>query len=243
MQRASLEALDKHLAAAEASCSKLELMIAEDEAHARAAAPELQRIENELDLTQSKLLHLQEMRRPKKGIISGLFGLTEMPPEILSQITSLEAKQASLRNKVWSLRRMGHNVPAFKKSLESTHILVTKLKEAIARKRRKKETELELRAAAAANQTQTRTVGSSIKRKLIKQPWCPYCGNTLGSDPHADHIYPVSKGGRSVPRNMVYVCATCNGMKRDLTLTGFMRKYGLDRATIEARLEQLGKEF
>ncbi len=61
--------------------------------------------------------------------------------------------------------------------------------------------------------------------------------------PHADHIHPLSKGGRSVAGNMVWVCANCNSMKRDLTLAGFVRKFGLDRQAIENRLQQLGKEY
>jgi len=32
-------------------------------------------------------------------------------------------------------------------------------------------------------------------------------------------------------------------MKKNLTLTGFIRKFSLDRTDIEARLEQLNKEF
>lgn len=65
----------------------------------------------------------------------------------------------------------------------------------------------------------------------------------LGDEPHADHIYPVSKGGRSMPKNMVYVCAPCNSQKINLTLAGFIKKYNLDRDEIERRLQELGKEF
>jgi hypothetical protein len=42
---------------------------------------------------------------------------------------------------------------------------------------------------------------------------------------------------------MVWACSGCNNLKRDLTLTGFIRKYTLDREVIEARLEELGKEY
>ena len=57
------------------------------------------------------------------------------------------------------------------------------------------------------------------------------------------HIYPVSKGGRSTLRNMVYVCGSCNVRKGTLTLVGFIRKFDLDREEIERRLRDLGKEW
>lgn len=127
--------------------------------------------------------------------------------------------------------------------IDAARSWAAKLEDAVGRKQRKRDSLVELRAAAAANSNETRKVGSTVKRKLTRKPWCPYCGGILGLDSHADHIYPVSKGGRSAPRNMVYVCSECNARKRNLTLHGFMRKYGLDRAAIEARLDELGKDY
>jgi len=60
---------------------------------------------------------------------------------------------------------------------------------------------------------------------------------------HADHIYPVSKGGQSRAENMVNVCAQCNSKKSDLTLSTFIEQNGLDRVRIERNLNSLGKEF
>ena len=117
------------------------------------------------------------------------------------------------------------------------------LEKAVAKKRAQQDSLVALRAAAASNATQTRRVGDAVKRKLTPQPWCPYCGGELGPNPHADHIYPVAKGGRSVPKNMVYVCSQCNSMKKDLTLAAFIRKFSLDRVAIEGRLQQLYKDF
>lgn len=102
---------------------------------------------------------------------------------------------------------------------------------------------VELRAAAAAGTEEQRKVGASVKRRLDRQSWCPYCGGSLGADSHADHIYPVGKGRRSIPKNMVYVCAECNTKKGSLTLQAFIREFNLDRETIESRLEELGKDF
>ena len=111
---------------------------------------------------------------------------------------------------------------------------------------RRKDTEdawNELRNRAAQNSTQIRDAAHIIKDRIKAQHCCPYCGGHLGESPHADHIYPVSKGGRSTERNMVYVCARCNEDKSDLTLSAFIRHYNLDRDAIEARLSRMGKDF
>lgn len=118
-----------------------------------------------------------------------------------------------------------------------------KLEKAASPMRRKKDEIIELRAATASNDKETRAIATTVIRGLSKQPWCPYCGNSLGSTPHVDHIYPVSKGGRSVPKNMVYVCSQCNIMKSNLTLAGFIRKFSLDRDIVEGRLKELYKDF
>jgi 5-methylcytosine-specific restriction endonuclease McrA len=101
----------------------------------------------------------------------------------------------------------------------------------------------ELRAAAASSHEKTRELGARVRNRLAKQSQCPYCGGALGPSPHADHIYPVSKGGRSVERNMVMVCASCNIKKAHLTLSAFIKTYQLNRDEIEARLTVLEKDF
>ena len=72
---------------------------------------------------------------------------------------------------------------------------------------------------------------------------CPYCGLPLGDSIHADHIYPVCRGGLSTIENMVLVCDLCNLSKGDLTLREFMSKNNLDVERIESTLERLGKRF
>lgn len=119
----------------------------------------------------------------------------------------------------------------------------SELETAATQRRRERDSLVELRAAAAKNVDEHRQMADSVKRKLGRQPWCPYCGGALGEDPHADHIYPIAKGGRSVPKNMVYACSPCNVAKRALTLTAFIRQFSLDRGAIEDRLTQLGKDF
>ncbi len=99
------------------------------------------------------------------------------------------------------------------------------------------------RAKISAHDGRSRELTDAVKKTLPSQPNCPYCGESLGDTPHADHIYPVTKGGHSVAANMVLVCAACNLKKGSMTLRAFIMRYGLDRETIEMRLHELGKDF
>lgn len=113
----------------------------------------------------------------------------------------------------------------------------------------KKEEELDdLKARAASSSKESRKLADSVKKRIADQinivSECPYCGKPLDLETaHADHIYPVSKGGHSHVRNMVYVCMSCNLIKKDLTLNQFIRKTGFDRDAIENRLDALGKDY
>jgi len=89
----------------------------------------------------------------------------------------------------------------------------------------------------------SRNLAATVKNHLPTDHPCPYCGVDLGMNYHADHIYPVSKGGQSRAENMVNVCAQCNSKKSDLTLSTFIEQNGLDRVRIERNLNSLGKEF
>ena len=76
-----------------------------------------------------------------------------------------------------------------------------------------------------------------------QQTQCRSCGQPVGADPRLDHIYPVAKGGLWVTTNLVFVCLQCNQRKSDMTLAAHLRANNLDRATVEARLTGLGKDF
>ena len=89
----------------------------------------------------------------------------------------------------------------------------------------------------------SRLEGYGVRRLLPKNHLCPYCSGPLGSSPHADHIYPIHKGGRSTSANMVYICNDCNSKKGRMTLQQFIRKYKLGRDQIEKALTDLNKEF
>jgi hypothetical protein len=88
-----------------------------------------------------------------------------------------------------------------------------------------------------------RELAAKLRLTFKPSDQCPYCGVTLGSDPHLDHIYPVSKGGLSVSSNLIFVCLQCNQRKADKTLAAFLNSYNLNRQAVEASLKQLGKEF
>ncbi len=112
-----------------------------------------------------------------------------------------------------------------------------------AQKRIEKEKNIAIMARVAKAEGKTRGLAVSVKSILPKDHPCPYCGHDLGESPHADHIYPVVRGGLSSIKNMVYVCADCNAYKRDKTLRMFIQEFGLDRDFIEENLIKLGKEF
>lgn len=102
-------------------------------------------------------------------------------------------------------------------------------------------------AMAVRSTEKTRELAAQKKRTLVRQQiseWkCPYCGEDLGDSPHADHIYPVSKGGLSTIENMVLVCESCNAAKSDCTLNEFIEGTGLNRDEAFRRLRSLGKDF
>ena len=99
------------------------------------------------------------------------------------------------------------------------------------------------KALAARADGRTRELASTVRWQLPEQETCPYCDLPLGRDRHADHIYPVSKGGLSVPENMVWCCSECNMKKTDMTLARFTEVYLMDRSAVELRLRRLGKDF
>lgn len=45
---------------------------------------------------------------------------------------------------------------------------------------------------------------------------CQYCGRPV-AHPHCDHVFPLSRGGRSTLDNLVTACPACNCSKHDKT--------------------------
>lgn len=108
----------------------------------------------------------------------------------------------------------------------------------------------DLKAKAAENDSETRKVADSFKRRfplarqLNRLSNCPYCNNLLNSDnAHLEHIYPVSKGGKSIIKNLIWVCATCNLKKGDKTLSSFIKTSKLERDLVETNLDWLEKDY
>ncbi|MBI5140993.1 MAG: HNH endonuclease [Nitrospirae bacterium] len=130
-----------------------------------------------------------------------------------------------------------------KKQFQKQRIAELRAKEAQEKKQLQKQRISELRAAAASANGTTRKLGSKVRNRIVKEKHCPYCGDPLGLTPHADHIYPVCKGGRSVERNMIFVCSSCNAKKAHLTLAAFIKLFNLNREAIEARLTAMKKDF
>ncbi|MDA9641282.1 HNH endonuclease [Alphaproteobacteria bacterium] len=115
-------------------------------------------------------------------------------------------------------------------------------------KLKKRAKERERTATIAAFSDEARTGTSTIRADLIREVgrhWsCPYCGTTGDVDQaHADHIHPVSKGGRTVPQNMVLVCQPCNTAKSDKTLRTFIRIKQWNFDEICDHLESMGKDI
>lgn len=170
----------------------------------------------------------------------GIFRTRHLTQKAFHESSDLGGKSAaifeSVHNKHIEKIVPNYDIPALEKELG---LAKKRDKEKLVRKRK----EQELKARVANAEGKTRLLANSVKNRLSQNHSCPYCGDTLGNGPHADHIYPVAKGGISSDKNMVYVCAQCNIRKRDMTLSAFIRKYKLDRDGIEGRLIKMGKDI
>lgn len=104
----------------------------------------------------------------------------------------------------------------------------------------------ELKARVTASEKETRQQAQKFKRDLHKQmakvSGCPYCAGPLDeNNAHLDHIHPVSEGGRSTVKNLVFVCAKCNLIKKAQTLRSFLKKTGCNQEVVYEKLELLNK--
>jgi 5-methylcytosine-specific restriction endonuclease McrA len=159
-----------------------------------------------------------------------------------------EPEKAEIERLQTLLAKFGHGYDLNKySSAYVTNERLTRIQTHISQKEKKDIKKKTDRAVIAAYKGKSRSLAYQIKSELKEQmnidSHCPYCGKDIGDDPHCDHVYPVSKGGLSTPKNMVYVCSDCNMKKTDLTLTQFIKKYGFHRLEIEQRLEKLGKDY
>jgi len=105
-----------------------------------------------------------------------------------------------------------------------------------------------LKSRAATSENETRQQAQKFRRLLHKQlaivPCCPYCAGSLtDKNYHLDHIYPVSRGGKSYLYNLVFVCSKCNSDKGAMTLQSFILKIGRNEQEIYERLKILKKDW
>lgn len=201
---------------------------------------------------KSELFSLEKKKSVLRYLFTGKPYSTEINAkrkDLLERISEIEIK-IPLDSK-HELSRLSYKLDNCKRSLFEHEKALAPKKERLERQLKEKASQNEaqrkkmeeLRAAAATAVEETRRLGAQIRGRLETQGICLYCGDLLGETYHADHIYPVSKGGRSIASNMVLVCVSCNFKKSDLTLSSFIRKFGLDREKIESRLTAMGKDF
>lgn len=198
------------------------------------------------DFTEERRVLRQD---PRNQIKTGLFGLgmLKWTDDCEKKCQALDLEQKAIGNLGGQLEQHHRNIIHLEKKLEELSSVNTQIDKLIKQQeilKRKQLKHEELKVRAKRNEDEVRAMATSIKRSISEIDHnCPYCGNDLGQTPHADHIYPVSKGGLSVSKNMVMVCSKCNLKKKDLTLREFITKFSMNRDEIEKRLEELGKSF
>lgn len=174
-------------------------------------------------------------------MVSDLSGMqTSIEGDVITK-QNYQKKQSSINSRI-------HNAELRLSALLQARNLVQSKEESIQEREKAAASEVgKYKAYAAAYFDESRKLATSVKNEMHDQEGivtgCPYCGSLLDDIPHADHIYPITKGGLSVKENMVYVCSKCNLKKSGMTLREFIRKAGLKRTFVENNLEKLGKIF
>jgi len=153
-------------------------------------------------------------------------------PEDIKKYEVLKHRQSSEKREIDRKEKFLLN---FEKTVRSN-----KLKYQIQERKRADQDLLKQRAKN--NTDEKRAIATSVRKNITNED-CPYCGVLLDKFCHADHIYPVSKGGLSTLRNMVMTCSQCNLKKKNLTLRSFIKKFNLDLHKIEEKLDSLDKDF
>jgi HNH endonuclease len=176
---------------------------------------------------------------------NGIYG--KYLPGVYEKLSSLERELTSLwRDKFQNddkYRVVKGKEELFAKEIKVIQDEISKYRRAFDSTVLKEEKSAELKAEIASARGHSRVLGNAIRGKLPTDHPCPYCGGGLGQNYQTDHIYPISKGGRSTIRNMVNACSKCNTIKSHLTVYEFSRNYNLNLMKIIDRLRQLDKEI
>lgn len=186
----------------------------------------------------------QTMRREAStGLMGALFGVKEVPHSAIQRIAELRNKISGIENSISRSSSIVSNQNYINSRLITEREWLENLSARIQAIEKKEAKQQSLKNKAAEGTKSKRQIAKGVRKSLADNNECPYCGISLVSVTHADHIYPLAMGGESTKKNMVLVCYDCNTKKGALTLRAFIKKHGLDRDAIEKRLESLGKDF
>ena len=215
-------------------------------------------LEREMKIAESEWSRLSDEIAGHRGMITelqnkigfiGSFFNTENTQRIRWEIRNLENtiknKTPNLDNK-YEIYKRKRDVYNAKKSYLLCLQKIEIIKECIEEAERKNDKERRIKNELAKSVQEKRHIANEVKVILRKNRICPYCGEIIDYNnglAHADHIYPIAKGGQSTVRNMIYICKDCNLRKGTLTLNQFIKKYDLDREAIEDNLTKMHKDF
>ncbi|WP_404399912.1 HNH endonuclease [Idiomarina seosinensis] len=187
-------------------------------------------IQKECELRKTLESLMEDIGSLEHSVTDGRHSVSEMNKLVSSKVTKVnnaKVRLIALEKAIHFLREQESTVEAIKKSSESK--------------------EATYKAYKAAYFAKSRTLAKEVKGVLEEQlstlENCPYCGEDIGVEPHADHIYPISKGGLSTESNMVLVCKDCNLAKSNYTLREFIERQRLNRQLVENNLRLLRKDF
>ena len=208
---------------------------------------------NKIEACKNDIDNLENNAEKTKPIL-GIGGGKIKSEVVLNKIEALKNKKSELSRELYfatkSGEKIGYSSYTDLKDFENIRkLVIPKINKVKNTEKEKAKVEKEKakvkdqQKIIAGYQGKSREVAKSIKDKLNSDHSCPYCGGSLGEQPHADHIYPISKGGFSTLDNMILVCEECNIKKKDLTLQQFLEEYNLDRDKIEKVLKSLGKAY
>jgi 5-methylcytosine-specific restriction endonuclease McrA len=200
-------------------------------------------IDSEISILRNETILLRSRTVNAKGLVSKIFNIQEVPETSLAKIKANEHRINTISPELEKVKTKLNEHAYYKNRILDLENLLLKIKNRIRQLHDKRDLINSLKNKAAETTKDKRVIGESIKRVLHRNKNCPYCGIILNATAHADHIYPISKGGESTIKNMVWVCVKCNSQKSDLTLQAFIRKFHLNRESIEKRLTDLKKEF
>ncbi len=237
-----LKQIEADIIAKNPNLDRVENLFKTEEYKMKQLREEHQNTENKIEEIRNKARKRKEQEYSNAGTLKKIFMNKNLPDFTKYEIAEIQRLENIIEKKF--RRGYDHNKYAYE---YSTYLRLQRIQEHISKKEKKEAKKDTDRAVIAAYKGKSRRLAKQVKSDLKKQmsidPHCPYCGYHMSNDAHCDHIYPVSKGGLSAPKNMVYVCSDCNSKKIDLTLSQFIKKHNLVRFEIERRLEKLGKDF